>query len=163
MVIQDEGIMGKEKSTAGIFCITFLTKTLFESGRLSAGLLLLVLNAGYTFADNAVIVGGGYDLRGSQAQIELNVKWVQQVLKRAELPVHTFFTDGLNEEVDVYRVGGDDGAIAYEALARVFFFFIFILFAQFSDPRSKIKTWAVNLELEITFERGNNKKKKKNK
>ena len=94
----------------------------FIYSQLAAGVVLSLAHVTNVSADNAVIVGGGYDLRGSQAQIELNVKWVQQVLKRAGLSVHTFYTDGVDEEVDVYSVGGSDveQSVPYEALARVF-------------------------------------------
>ncbi len=107
-----------------MFNSTFLPR------KLAALFLVASTNLGTAFADTAIIAGGGYDLHGSQAQIELNVKWVQQVLQRAGLSVHTFFTDGGDEAFDVYRIAGDvteadDGAdaksrVPYEALARVF-------------------------------------------
>jgi len=61
--------------------------------------LLLVSNA---HGDQAILIGGGYNINGSQGQIELNVQWVQDVLKRAELPVTTFFTDGEDPAPDVH-------------------------------------------------------------
>ena len=53
-------------------------------------------------ADQAILIGGGYNPNGSQGQIELNVKWVQSVLKKANLPVTTFFTDGDDPNPDVH-------------------------------------------------------------
>jgi len=82
-------------------------------------------------ADQAIIIGGGYNINGSQGQIELNVKWVQEILKSANMPVTTFFTDGDNPEPDVhYRTKstsaeGSESAIeqlslAMEPVARLF-------------------------------------------
>ena len=71
-------------------------------------------------ADTAVIVGGGYKLAGSQGQIELNVTWVQQVLKNAGLSVRTYFTDGTDSANDVYVIGSDTESLDYEALVRTF-------------------------------------------
>jgi len=53
------------------------------------------------------LIGGGYNVNGSQGQIELNVKWVQDVLKKASLPVTTFFTDGNNPAPDVHYLHQD--------------------------------------------------------
>lgn len=53
-------------------------------------------------ADNAILIGGGYNIAGSQGQIELNVKWVQQILKQSNLTVSTYFTDGNDPTPDVY-------------------------------------------------------------
>ncbi len=72
-------------------------------------------------AETAIIVGGGYQLSSSQGQIELNVKWAQEVLKRSGLRVHTFFTDGDDPAVDVHVASsGIDATIENEALTRVF-------------------------------------------
>ncbi len=53
-------------------------------------------------ADQAILIGGGYNANSSQGQIELNVKWVQSVLKKADIPVTTFFTDGDDPGFDVH-------------------------------------------------------------
>lgn len=53
-------------------------------------------------ADQAILIGGGYNINGSQGQIELNVKWVQSVLEEASIPVTTFFTDGDDPAADVH-------------------------------------------------------------
>lgn len=81
-------------------------------------------------ADQAILIGGGYNINGSQGQIELNVKWVQSVLEEANLPVTTFFTDGDDPAADVhYQVldsqstdGNpiDDLAKQLEPIARLF-------------------------------------------
>lgn len=62
----------------------------------------LVAPASSALADQAVLIGGGYNINGSQGQIELNVKWVQSVLEEANLPVTTFFTDGDDPAADVH-------------------------------------------------------------
>ena len=61
-----------------------------------------LLSIAVTKADQAILIGGGYNLNSSQGQIEYNVKWVQNVLKNAELPVATFFTDGSDPAPDVH-------------------------------------------------------------
>lgn len=72
-------------------------------------------------ADEALLIGGGYDLQGSQGQIELNVKWVQGILQEQGLPVSTWFTDGDEPGPDVhYHVLPDAGQADLEPLARVF-------------------------------------------
>ncbi len=69
----------------------------------------------------AVMIGGGYDIHGSQGQIELNVKWVQGILEQQTAGVHTFFTDGDEAGVDVhYNLSADQRKSAVEPLARVF-------------------------------------------
>ncbi len=65
-------------------------------------LMLALLAASVAKADQAVLIGGGYNINGSQGQIELNVRWVQDVLKRSGLPVVTFFTDGNDPAPDVH-------------------------------------------------------------
>jgi len=82
-------------------------------------------------ADQAVLIGGGYNINGSQGQIELNVRWVQDVLKQSELPVTTFFTDGDDPRPDVHYMqssvptgehstGYDQLVEQLEPLARLF-------------------------------------------
>ncbi len=69
----------------------------------------------------AVLVGGGYDIHGSQGQIELNVKWVQGVLEEQNATVRTYFTDGDEAGLDVhYNLPADQHDSAMEALARIF-------------------------------------------
>lgn len=62
----------------------------------------LIAQVNVAQADQAILIGGGYNINGSQGQIELNVKWVQSVLEEAELPVSTFFTDGDDPTADVH-------------------------------------------------------------
>ncbi len=70
---------------------------------LTIGLLYCTgLLSQYATADQAVLIGGGYNINGSQGQIELNVKWVQDVLETADIPVTTFFTDGDDPAPDVF-------------------------------------------------------------
>jgi len=69
----------------------------------------------------AVLVGGGYDIHGSQGQIELNVKWVQGVLKAQNTHVNTFFTDGDEKGVDVhFNLPSYQQNSTMEPLARIF-------------------------------------------
>lgn len=85
----------------------------------------LLSTAPLVAADTAIIVGGGYQLSSSQGQIELNVKWAQEVLKRSGLTVHTYFTDGNDPAVDVHVASGSAtgdivASMENEALTRVF-------------------------------------------
>jgi len=78
----------------------------------SVHLLLLLLGFNLLYskaaqADQAILIGGGYNVNGSQGQIELNVKWVQKLLKEAELSVTTFFTDGEDPAPDVHYLSLD--------------------------------------------------------
>lgn len=74
-----------------------------------------------TKADQALLIGGGYNLQGSQGQIELNVKWVQGILETQGLNVDTWFTDGNEAGPDVhYMVRPTDDGSPLEPLARVF-------------------------------------------
>ncbi len=75
-------------------------------------------------ADQAVLIGGGYNLGTSQGQIELNVQWVQDVLNKTDMPVITYFTDGSDPGPDVhYAISPealDEQSKNFEALSRVF-------------------------------------------
>ena len=82
-----------------------------------------------TQADNAILIGGGYNIDGSQGQIELNVKWAQQILKQSNLKVSTYFTDGDDPAPDVYYLNDnsesqtsaiDELATNLEPIARLF-------------------------------------------
>lgn len=73
------------------------------------------------FADQAIIVGGGYNIGSSQGQIELNVKWAQGILAKERLNVTTFYTDGKDPAADVhYRLSDDSEAGDQLPLVRVF-------------------------------------------
>ena len=83
------------------------------------GLSLIIAKA--VSADDAVLIGGGYNLHGSQGQIELNVNWVQDVLQSKGMKVETYFTDGSEAGADVYyQLPPDEQSSALEPLARVF-------------------------------------------
>lgn len=72
-------------------------------------------------ASEALLIGGGYNLQGSQGQIELNVKWVQGILEDQGLNVDTYFTDGKEEGADVhYMLDPSKNESPLEPLARVF-------------------------------------------
>ncbi|MGQ7847731.1 hypothetical protein ACUNV4_24775 [Granulosicoccus sp. 3-233] len=87
----------------------------------SAAALYLSLSAPSVRADDALLIGGGYNLQGSQGQIELNVKWVQGILQAQGLSVSTYFTDGREAGPDVhYMVDPSTQSSPLEALARVF-------------------------------------------
>lgn len=89
----------------------------------NSALLAVIASLGLqtTDASEAVLVGGGYDVHGSQGQIELNVKWVQSVLADQGVPTSTFFTDGDATGPDVhYQLSGGQTNSAFEPLARVF-------------------------------------------
>ncbi len=75
-------------------------------------------------ADQAVLIGGGYNLGASQGQIELNVQWVQDILQDSGMPVVTYFTDGDDPGLDVHYQATADSLDPQnqkmDALARVF-------------------------------------------
>ncbi len=95
-----------------------MRKSLMLCGATALSLSLLTLNSR---ASEALLIGGGYNLQGSQGQIELNVKWVQDILKAQGLRVDTYFTDGSEAGLDVHYMvnpGTDTSPLA--PLARVF-------------------------------------------
>ena len=66
--------------------------------------ILFLTSAPVQARDHAWIVGGGYDLGSSQAQIEKNVLWASSVIKEAshnkdDRDLSVFFTDGDEQEV----------------------------------------------------------------
>jgi len=74
-----------------------------------------------TKAAEALLIGGGYDVHGSQGQIELNVKWVQGILEKQGVPTATYFTDGDETGADVhYQLPAEQTTKAHEPLARIF-------------------------------------------
>jgi len=89
-----------------------------------------LLTANTALADQAILIGGGYNINGSQGQIELNVQWVQDVLKKSDIPVTTFFTDGDDKSADVHYLQDlqnidkpsaiDKLSIELEPVARLF-------------------------------------------
>jgi hypothetical protein len=86
-------------------------------------LLLLLLSASVRAADDVWLVGGGYDVRNSEAEIEQNVLWIQRILQ-GQLPnarLHIYFTDGSDPwpDVKVWRPAPDTTA-SMQPLARVF-------------------------------------------
>ena len=101
---------------------------LLRASLLLIGLCLLPLSSAR--ADQAILIGGGYNINGSQGQIELNVSWIQDVLNKVNMPVVTFFTDGDDPAPDVHylhtKVEGDEPspvdqlAEQLEPVARLF-------------------------------------------
>ena len=88
---------------------------------LASTIAALTLALNQSFATEAILVGGGNDVHGSQGQIELNVKWVQQVLADQDVSTSTYFTDGEETGLDVhYQLLPDQVPTANEPLARVF-------------------------------------------
>lgn len=72
-------------------------------------------------AEDAILIGGGYDINSSQGQIELNVTWVQGLLEARGLSVETYYTDGDAPAPDVYYALAPDAEVsALAPLARVF-------------------------------------------
>lgn len=71
-------------------------------------------------ADEAIIIGGGYDLLSSQGQIELNVQYARQSLLDKGLDVTTFFTDGGKPGNDVFAQHQEPLNSTFEPVARVF-------------------------------------------
>lgn len=72
------------------------------------------------FADEAIIIGGGYSLLSSQGQIELNVQFAKDTLTASGVNVTTFFTDGDNPSNDVFVQHEEPLDATMEPLSRVF-------------------------------------------
>lgn len=74
-------------------------------------------------ADHVWLVGGGFDVESSQAQIEQNVLWVRSVLRHlpGNRELHVFFTDGLLPTKDVTEwAPPSEDPMSLQPLARVF-------------------------------------------
>ncbi len=71
--------------------------------------------------DYTFLVGGGDKPSNSQVQIELNVKWIEGILRDSGYTPRIFFTDGQAPEPDVLTHTGpeDDAAATLEPLARI--------------------------------------------
>lgn len=70
---------------------------------------------------NVVLLGGGYQLEGSQGQIELNLKWVQDILEKRQKSINVYYTDGDGENPDVFlQTPIEDSVEKLQPLARVF-------------------------------------------
>lgn len=84
--------------------------------------LMIGLNTSVSADPQALLIGGGYKLEGSQGQIELNVKWLQSLLKDRDYQLHTYYTDGDDPGVDVYLENPkpDAETLRFEPLARLF-------------------------------------------
>jgi hypothetical protein len=85
--------------------------------------LFLVVVASVRGADDVWLVGGGYDVRNSEAEIEQNVLWIRRILQ-GQVPsarLHIYFTDGDDPwpDVKVWRPAPDSTA-SMQPLARVF-------------------------------------------
>lgn len=52
--------------------------------------------------EQAILLGGGYMLGGSQGQIELNLKWVQEIIQARNIEPRVFYTDGDDPNPDVF-------------------------------------------------------------
>jgi hypothetical protein len=80
------------------------------------------LVVGASAADRVWLIGGGPDVYGSQAQIELNTLWAREVISRlpGERDVRTWFDDGDDPAPDVseWRMTRD-GPPALQTLSRV--------------------------------------------
>lgn len=96
-----------------------LQKTGTEIARVAAVAATVVATG--VAADEAVLIGGGYTPGTSQGQIELNVRWVGDILRERGLATTTFFTDGDAPGADVhYALPADAPGGALEPIARVF-------------------------------------------
>lgn len=89
--------------------------------RMSLAAVPLLVLSFFAAADQAIIIGGGSNIDSSQGQIELNVKWVQDVLVNSKLDVTTFYTDGNSDTPDVhYQIVNDGDSNSLSPIARVF-------------------------------------------
>jgi len=88
---------------------------------ISASVGIALISITYTAAaDDAIIIGGGYNLHASQGQIELNVQYAKDTLEAKGLNVTTYFTDGDAPGNDVFIQHQEPIDATYDALSRVF-------------------------------------------
>lgn len=86
-----------------------------------SSVLGLVLSGVITADEKVILLGGGYKLEGSQGQIELNLKWVQNILKNRHNTINVYYTDGDGEGPDVFLQNPiEDSIETLQPLARVF-------------------------------------------
>jgi len=72
-------------------------------------------------ADEAVLIGGGYDLQSSKVQIEKNVQWALDSLASIGVNAKVYFTDGNDANSDVtYFASDEDYTSSFEAMSRVY-------------------------------------------
>ena len=71
-------------------------------------------------ADDVLLIGGGFEPVRSEGQIELNVRWVQQILNEKGIDVTTWFTDGNSEGADVVSLAPAEETTTLTPLARIF-------------------------------------------
>ncbi len=85
------------------------------------GLLCIALNTVAMADEKVILLGGGYKLEGSQGQIELNLKWVQQLLEQKRKAINVYYTDGNGENPDVFlQTPIEDSLENLQPLARIF-------------------------------------------
>ncbi|MFK5891761.1 MAG: hypothetical protein QM504_00900 [Pseudomonadota bacterium] len=86
-------------------------------------ILFFFLNANSHAKEYIWLIGGGPKLENSQAQIELNTRWVQQIISKYKPDAKTkvFFTDGNDPDSDVrLQINNKDSAENLAPLARIF-------------------------------------------
>jgi len=72
-------------------------------------------------ADEAIVVGGGSDVHGTQAQTALDVSWIHSVINKQGMLSNIWFTDGDEPGADVYFLASDEDAMhELTPLSRVF-------------------------------------------
>lgn len=90
----------------------------------SLTILILLAISIQAFADSKVfMIGGGNKISNSQGQIELNVNWAREVIKKSTSAsnIKTYYTDGGSKEIDVYiQKTLQDKDSTLHPLARVF-------------------------------------------
>jgi len=71
--------------------------------------------------DHIFLVGGGNNPTNSQVQIEMNVKWIGNMLQDKGQALRIFFTDGQMQKADVvtYTASNKDKTTPLEPLARI--------------------------------------------
>ncbi len=85
------------------------------------GAALCFASSTITLADQAVLIGGGYDLHSTQVQIEKNVQWAIDSLDSLNIPATVYFTDGEDPAEDVnYLATDEEYSSSFEAMSRVY-------------------------------------------
>jgi hypothetical protein len=82
--------------------------------------LSLLLSSANAEEMKIIQIGGGNNIESSQEQIEANVIWLSEILKRSGDDVSNYFASGSGNDKDVstYRMARE--GVSYEAIAKVF-------------------------------------------
>ncbi len=89
--------------------------------RLVVALSIVLISLSVNAKEYAILLGGGYRVEGSQGQIELNLKWVKEILQSPNRDLSVFYTDGNLDEPDVFiQQDVEESTGTLQPLSRIF-------------------------------------------